>query len=59
MIGSTSTAASASQWFSTNIAITMPIRESTLASKATTFCDTAWLMASMSFVRRLISSPAV
>ena len=32
--------------------------ESTLASSEVTFCETAWLMASMSLVRRLISSPA-
>ena len=40
------------------MAIRMPTSESTLASSDVTFCETAWLMASMSLVRRLISSPA-
>jgi len=30
----------------------------TLASREVTFCETAWLMASISLVRRLINSPA-
>ncbi len=58
MIGTTSSEASASQWLRTNMAIRMPTIDSTLAISEVTFCETAWLMASMSLVRRLISSPA-
>ncbi len=59
MIGTTSSVANASQGFSTNMAIKMPTSERTLASSEVTFCETAWLIASISLVRRLISSPAV
>ena len=58
MIGTTSREASASQRSRMNMVIRIPTMVRTLASREVTFCETAWLMASISLVRRLISSPA-
>ncbi len=58
MIGTTRRLASASQWLSTNMVTRMPTMESVLATREVTFCETAWLIASMSFVSRLMSPPA-
>jgi hypothetical protein len=58
MMGTTRKEASASQMSRTNIATMIPISDRTPARSEVTFCETAWLMASMSFVKRLINSPA-
>ncbi len=58
MIGTTSRAANASLQFMRNIATIIPAMESELATSVVTFWETAWLIASMSLVSLLISSPA-
>jgi len=58
IIGMTMRLVSASQWLRTNILTRMPDIVITPATSEMIFCDTAWLMASMSFVSLLMSPPA-
>ena len=58
MIGMTRREARARPALRMNMAARMPPMDRTLAAREVMFWETAWLMASMSLVRRLISSPA-